>query len=104
VGEDSVVYVKGYFPETVSADISQRRYAIVHLDCDLYGPMKAGLEFFYDRLSPGGIIIIHDYANPCWKGVKQAVDEFQATIPEGVVVIPDKSGTAIIRKSRSAPA
>lgn len=108
VGDGSVVYVKGYFPETVTDDIAGRRYAVVHLDCDLYAPIKAGLEFFYDRLSPGGMLVIHDYANPCWDGAKRAVDEFMPRIAENLVLIPDKSGTAIIRKngrqSGSAPA
>jgi Macrocin-O-methyltransferase (TylF) len=100
LGTDSVVYVAGYFPDTVTKDIADRRYAIVHLDCDLYAPIKAGIAFFYERLSPGGIIIIHDYANPCWEGTKRAVDEFLPHIAESLVLIPDKSGTAIIRKSR----
>ena len=100
VGDEAVVYVKGYFPATVTEDMAQRRYAVVHLDCDLYAPIKAGLEFFYDRLSPGGILIIHDYANPCWDGAKRAVDEFMPRIAENLVLMPDKSGTAIIRKGR----
>ena len=84
----------------MTADIAQRQYAVVHLDCDLYAPIKAGLEFFYDRVSPGGILIVHDYANPCWDGPKRAVDEFMPRIAENLVLIPDKSGTAIIRKNR----
>jgi hypothetical protein len=100
VGSDSVVYVKGYFPETVTDDIANRQYAVVHLDCDLYAPIKAGLRFFYDRLSPGGLILVHDYSNPCWDGPKRAVDEFMPQIAEGLVLMPDKSGTAIIRKMR----
>lgn len=27
------------------------RFSLVSLDCDLYNPMKAGLRFFYLRLS-----------------------------------------------------
>lgn len=100
VGDGAVVYVKGYFPETVTEDMVRRHYAVVHLDCDLYAPIKAGLEFFYERLSPGGILIVHDYANPCWEGPKRAVDEFMLGITEGLVVMPDKSGTAMIRKGR----
>ena len=35
-------------------------------------------------------------------GVTQAVDEMRATTGEALVLMPDKSGTAIIRKTRSA--
>jgi hypothetical protein len=98
VGKDSVHYIKGYFPASVPSDLIDVHFSVVHLDCDLYEPMKAGLAFFYPRLSPGGLMIMHDYANPHWAGVRQAVDEFALGIPEGVVVLPDKSGTAMIRK------
>jgi hypothetical protein len=101
VGADDVHWVRGYFPASVTPDVVDVRFSVVHLDCDLYEPMKAGLEFFYPRLSPGGLLIIHDYANPYWVGVKQAVDGFLTGIPEQLVVLPDKSGTAMLRKSRS---
>lgn len=101
VGSDRAIYVPGFFPGTVTPEISDRRFAIAHLDCDLYEPMKAGLEFFYSRLSTGGLMMMHDYSNPHWAGAKQAVDEFCSTIPESVILLPDKSGTAMLRKSKA---
>jgi hypothetical protein len=100
VGTDSVVYVKGYFPDTVTAAIAAQHFAVVHLDCDMYAPIKAGLEFFYPRLSPGGLLILHDYSGVYWDGVKRAMDEFIAKIPESLILIPDKSGTAMLRRAR----
>ena len=100
VGTDSVVFVKGYFPGTVTGEIAARHFAVVHLDCDLYAPIKAGLEFFYPRLSTGGLLIIHDYSGVFWDGVKRAVDEFMIGIPESLILIPDKSGTAMLRRAR----
>jgi hypothetical protein len=58
----SVEYVKGYFPDTISDGHCERRYAVVSLDCDLYAPMKAGLEFFYPRMSKGALFLLHDYS------------------------------------------
>jgi O-methyltransferase len=60
------------------------------------------MEFFYPRLSPGGLLIVHDYANPHWDGIKRAVDEYCRLIPERLVVFGDKSGTVMIRKSAEA--
>ena len=100
IGNESVTFVKGHFPRTVTEDIADRKFAVVHLDCDLHDPIKAGLEFFYPRLSAGGLIIVHDYAGVYWDGVKIAVDEYVRQIGQCVIVIPDKSGTAMIRKSR----
>ena len=99
VGTDNVRWIRGHFPASIPSDIVGAQFSVVHLDCDLYEPMKAGLQFFFPRLSPGGLLIIHDYANPHWKGVKQAVDEFMSHVPERLVIVPDKSGTAIVRKS-----
>lgn len=70
-------------------------FALVNLDVDLYAPTKAGLEYFYPRLSPGGVIFIHDY-NYKWPGIINAVDEFVATIPETLILVPDMETTGMI--------
>lgn len=73
-------------------------FAMVHLDCDLYLPTKAALEFFYPKMVRGGLLILHDYDSGCWPGVTLAADEFFADKPEGLIRIPDKSGTAAMIK------
>jgi hypothetical protein len=60
--------------------------------------MKAGLECFYPRLSPGGILLLHDYCSGYWPGATQAIDEFFQHRPENPTLVADKSGSAIIRK------
>lgn len=100
VGEENVRYVVGYFPASVPPDLDQAQFSLVHLDCDLYEPIKAGMEFFFPRLTPGGLMVVHDYSGIHWAGVKKAVDEFLATRSERPVLLPDRSGTAIIRKIR----
>ncbi len=92
------VFCPGHFPETASV-ARDERFALVNMDVDLYLPVKAGLEFFYPRLSPGGIIFIHDY-NYKWEGLMKAVDEFAEQIPEPLVLVPDKESTVMIIKNR----
>ncbi len=65
---------KGYFPETTEG--IDDNFCFVSLDADLYNPIKAGLEFFYPRLSHGGYIFVHDFGTRDWPGVKKAVYEF----------------------------
>jgi O-methyltransferase len=89
---------KGNFPDTTSG-LKDEPFALVNMDADLYNPTKAGLEYFYPRLSPGGIIIIHDY-NPEWPGIMSAVDNFAASIPEPIIVMPDQDSSVMIFKSR----
>ena len=97
---ETTIYLQGFFPETVTDEVRQSTFAFVHIDCDLYGPMKAALEFFYPRLSPGGMLVMHDYSSGTWPGATKAVDEFLAATGEFVSLWPDKSGTAMFRKSR----
>jgi hypothetical protein len=98
VGEENVRYIAGYFPASVPSDLDRAQFSVVHLDCDLYEPIKAGMEFFFPRLSPGGLMIVHDYSGIHWAGVKKAVDEFLAARPERPILLPDRSGTSMIRK------
>jgi hypothetical protein len=99
VGSDSICeYRVGYFPETTSGLSTDVTFAVVHLDCDLYEPTVAALEYFYPRLSPGAIVLIHDYSSRHWPGIPKALTEFLASKPERLVLLPDKSGTAVMRK------
>lgn len=92
-------FVKGYFPESLQPAHRQARFALVSLDCDLYEPMKAGLEFFYPRMASGGTLMLHDYSSGFWEGARRAVDEFCRASGARAVLLPDKSGSAVIRKS-----
>jgi len=87
----------GYFPQS-TVGLEDTTFAIVNIDADLYNPTKAGLEYFYPRLSPGGVIFIHDY-NYKWEGLMKAVDEFVATIPEKLILVPDLDSSVMIVKS-----
>jgi O-methyltransferase len=98
LNDDHFIFHKGYFPDTTKG-LDGQKFALVNMDADLYNPTKAGLEFFYPRLSPGGIIIIHDY-NPDWPGIMQAVDEFSKTIPEPLIPMPDQDNSVLIFKSK----
>jgi O-methyltransferase len=113
-GSGRFVYHAGRFPESLvfshksfvyesnSSDqrlkTNDQRLALVNLDADLYLPTKAGLEYFYPLLSPGGVIIVHDYTCK-WPGIRKAVDEFAATVPESLILVPDMDGTVMITRN-----
>lgn len=101
VGDDNVKFVKGYFPDTQSELPADGAYSFVHLDCDLYAPMKSALEYFWPRVSPGGFLVLHDYSSLHWNGAETAIDEYFADLPECVVPMPDASGSVVVRKLRS---
>jgi hypothetical protein len=83
---DAVTLIPGYFTESL-IKLPKTSFSFVHLDCDIYDSYSQTLSYFYDRMSPGGIILFDEYEDPPWSGCKLAVDEFLADKPEKPVAI-----------------
>lgn len=77
---EQCVIRKGYFPKTTEG--LEERFAFVRMDVDLYKPTCAGLEWFGERMTKGGMIILHDYYSESYSGVRQAVDEYVEAHPQ----------------------
>ena len=94
---------KGHFPET-TAGLAHMDFAFVSLDPDLYEPAFAGMEFFYPRLNEGGIILVHDFNNTRFRGVRQAVRDYERQLisdggaPLKLVPLGDLHGSCVIIK------
>lgn len=71
---EQCVVKAGYFPESLEG--LEDNFAFVHIDCDLYNPILAGLEYFYPRLNKGGYIAVHDFYNILYPQAKEAVRDF----------------------------
>ena len=93
---ENCIIRKGWFPDT-AAGIDEK-FCFVSIDADLYAPIKAGLEFFYPRLSHGGVIMIHDFNCGEYKGSREAVKEFCDAHNTGYVCLSDSWGTAVITR------
>ena len=92
---ESCVVKEGYFPE--SLDGLEDRFAFVHIDCDLYKPITAGLEYFYPRVNPGGYIVVHDFYDLAYPKAEKAVQDFADK--NGLSFVTDFfSGSAIFCK------
>lgn len=93
-----VQYFVGMFPAS-AAELGHLRFSFVHLDVDLYESTRQSLEFLYPRLSPGGVVLSHDYNSE--PGVRRAFDEFFADKPEMVIELPT-SQCMVVRQGSSA--
>ena len=69
----SVSICPGWIPDVFNT-ITEQTWSFVHLDVTLYEPTLAALEYFYPRLTLGGVIIC-DGSIFC-PGAKKAWDEF----------------------------
>ena len=67
--------VKGPVEETIPGTVPER-IALLRLDTDWYESTRHELLHLYDRLEPGGVLLIDDYGH--WPGARRAVDEFIA--------------------------
>jgi O-methyltransferase len=71
--DENVVFLEGWFKDTLpSANIE--KLAILRLDGDMYGSTLDALNALYDKLQPGGALIIDDYA---LKGCAAAIHDFR---------------------------
>jgi hypothetical protein len=100
IGDDlqkSCIYCKGYFPQSIPEELETNIFSVVSLDADLYAPMKAGLDWFFPRMSNGGLFLLHDYSSKQWDECRKAIDEFCTRENQNVILMPDKYGSAFIR-------
>jgi hypothetical protein len=68
-------YHVGWFQETLpAAHETIGPIAILRLDGDWYASTKVCLDYLFDKVVPGGIVIIDDYGT--YEGCRRAVDEF----------------------------
>ena len=91
---ENVIIKKGLFP--ASAKEIDEKFAFVSLDMDLFNPIFEGLEFFWPKMSPGGVIFVHDY--DCWDGVTKAVMKFSSENNVGYICLND-GVTAVFSKA-----
>lgn len=94
--KENCIIRKGWFPET--AEGIDDKFCFVSIDADLYKPTIEGLNFFYPRLVHGGIIMLHDFNNAQYSGVRKAVIEFCGRNNIGYLCISDNYGSAAIVK------
>lgn len=92
----NVVIKKGWFPE--SAKGIEEKFALVRLDMDLYDPTYSGLNLFWDKISPGGYIVVHDCRSTNFDGARQALLDFCKEKNVGYYNSPDNLGSAVICK------
>ena len=68
-------FVKGWIPDVLNK-LPEQTWKFVHIDLDLFAPTLGALEYFYDRLSPGGVIVNDDYYSTSFPGGGKAWKQF----------------------------
>jgi hypothetical protein len=85
IDDSRVKLVKGWFSETLP-HVPVERIAVLRLDGDHYSSTMDVLKNLYDKVSPGGFVIVDDYNS--WPPCKQAISAFLAERGLAPEIIP----------------
>lgn len=74
--DDKITFLEGDVADTLDK-VDVPKLSLLHLDVDLYEPTRKCLDELYNKLSPGGFVIIDDYGVEFFN-CREAVDEFRS--------------------------
>lgn len=95
--DDQVVFLKGWFRDTMPL-VESREIAVLRLDGDLYESTIDPLRHLYDRVSPGGWVIVDDYS--ILECCQRAVNDFFTDRGEQPTIVPIDRVGVYFRKPR----
>jgi O-methyltransferase len=91
---ECVRLVKGMVPDTLP-EIRSERVAFASIDMNVAKPEIDAIEYLWDRLVPGAIVLIDDYGWPRHEAQKSAWDTFAAAHDRQVLGIPTGQGLLV---------
>lgn len=87
----NVELIKGSVPDTLS-EIKSDKVAYLSVDMNCAEPTRAALEFFWDKLVSGAVIVCDDYA---WRGYieqRETINEFAKSKGTDILTLPTGQG------------
>ncbi|MFW5737443.1 MAG: TylF/MycF/NovP-related O-methyltransferase [Spirochaetota bacterium] len=110
-GVPHVELLSGVFPEDRGEEIADLRFALCHIDVDVYQSAKDCFEWVWPRMVPGGVVVFDDFGFYGCEGVTAYVHELARTggprerggedhvrADDRLVVVPSLSGQAIVTR------
>ena len=91
----NAIITQGVVPD-VLPEISTNQVAFLHLDMNCAHPERAALQFFWQRLSPGAIVLLDDYTYFGYEQQTSVIDAVAETIGAEILSMP--TGQGIIMK------
>ena len=98
--QSQVHFHPGLVEETIPQQAPET-VALLRLDTDWYESTAHELQHLYDRLSPGGVLIIDDYGH--WDGSRVATEEWLEESGEPVLLLPLGTGRIAVKPGLPRP-
>ena len=89
---EAAVYNRGYIPNSFSTFVNPEEIVWLHIDLNAAVPTRSSLEYFYDKVLPGGIILLDDYAFHDHMETKKIVDTFFSQRNVNLLQLPTGQG------------
>lgn len=93
---DNVEILEGIFPDQTGYLIEGLQFRFCHIDVDVYQSAKDIVDWIWDKIVPGGIVVYDDYGFKGCEGIAKYVEE-QMNL-EDRLVIHNLNGHAVILK------
>jgi hypothetical protein len=90
----NVHLVKGSVPETLSS-VEIGKVSYLSLDMNCAPPELAAAEYFWDKLVPGGMILLDDYGFVSYEDQKRGFDQFASGHDVDILALPTGQGLII---------
>jgi O-methyltransferase len=75
-GADVIIFNKGYVPDVFQVAQNPDSLVWLHIDLNSALPTVGALNYFWDKMEAGGVILFDDYAWPGWKDTQKSVEEW----------------------------
>lgn len=86
----------GIFPDETGKFISNDKFSFIHIDVDTYQSTKDIVEWVWDKLVKGGVIVFDDYGFFDCVGVTEYINELRSL--DDRIIIHNLNGHAIMVK------
>lgn len=95
---NTLYFNKGYIPESFDAAQNPESIVWLHIDLNAAKATIAALDFFWERLENGGVILFDDYAHPGYQDTQISIDEWIGAKKGTLLQLP--TGQAIVVKDK----
>jgi len=92
----NVIVTQGKVPD-VLAQVAPARIALLHVDMNNAEAEQGALQFLFERITPGGLIIFDDYGWSGYQDQKAAADAFMRERSLSVLELPTGQGLVVKR-------
>jgi O-methyltransferase len=101
--EQQLFVHQGWFADTLPKTPADLRIAVLRLDGDWYQSTMDCLEHLFDKVAPGGLVIIDDYLD--WEGCSRAVHDFLSSRKAGEAIRQSRFGgvSYIVKRAPEGP-